>query len=47
MKPDDARRHALDMGEARPPHQGAIAEHPKVLGQVIETHIHGGWGSLG
>src|SRR5215510_13311119 len=38
MGADQARLRALQVGEARPPHQRAIAENPEVLGGVIDAH---------
>src|SRR5215468_6028792 len=38
MGADQARLGALQVGEARPPHQRAIAENPEVLGGVIDAH---------
>jgi hypothetical protein len=39
MQPDGVRRHPLDVVEARPPDQRAVAEHPQVFGSVVEACI--------
>ena len=41
VQPDHARRRTLQIFEARPPDQRAIAEHPEIIGCMIEIGIHG------
>src|ERR1043166_3749771 len=41
MQADDVSGRALDELEARAPDQRAVAEHPQILGRVIEAGIQG------
>src|SRR5437868_2061802 len=42
MHPDDVRWHPVEVVEAGPPDQRAIAKHPEILGGLVETGIHHG-----
>src|SRR5438552_8759291 len=40
MGADEPRLHPLDERKVRPPHQRAIAEHPKIAGGRISDRVH-------
>src|SRR5262249_51522229 len=40
MRPEQARRNALRVVEARPPYERAVREHPQAFFGVIEFRVH-------